>query len=100
MIDRNKLLWVATIISIATYQLWTYLPKGSFYIGNALTYFLLALVIYNQNKTIFISFLLLCLTINNLLDELFFDPTKNGLNEIVFSVLIPVIYYARKNYTK
>lgn len=96
----NKLLWVATIISIATFQLWVYLPKGSFYVGNGLFYVLLAIVIFLQNKRLFVSFLLLCLTVNNLLDELFFDPTKNGINEIVFAVLIPIIYYARKNNSK
>jgi len=96
----NKLLWVATIISIATFQLWAYLPKGSFYIGNGLFYVLLAIVIFLQNKRLFVSFLLLCLTVNNLLDELFFDPTKNGINEFVFAVLTPIIYYARKNNSK
>jgi len=94
------ILSIALVISIITYSFWNYLPKGSFYIGNSIFIFLLCLVIYLQNKQYFISFLLLCLSINNLLDELFFDPTKKGLNELIFALLIPIIYYARKICTK
>lgn len=92
-----KLIWVATIISIATYSFWEHLPKGCFYIGNALFVFLLSAIIYVQNRGLFITFLLLCIAGNNLLDELFFEPTKLGVNEIVFAFLIPIFYYVRKN---
>jgi len=99
----NKILWVATIISIATYQLWTYLPKGSFHVGMAIFIFLLTLVIFIQNVKLFISFFLLCIAFNNLLDELFFDPKSNGINEIILVLILPIIWYlkiksnARKN---
>ena len=92
-----KLIWVATIISIATYLFWDYLPKGSFYIGNALFIFLLSLIIFIQNRNLFITFFLLCIAGNNLLDELFFEPTKIGINEIIFALITPLFYYARKN---
>jgi len=99
----NKTLWVATIISIATYQLWSYLPKGSFHIGMAFFIFTITTVIFSQNNKIFISFFLLCIAFNNLLDELFFDPKSNGINEIVIVLILPILWYlkikrnARKN---
>jgi hypothetical protein len=93
----GKLIWVATIISIATYLFWPLMPKGCFYIGNSLFIFLLAIVIFTQNRKLFISFFLLCIAANNLLDELFFNPKELGVNEIVFALTIPIIYYARKN---
>jgi len=100
---ENKILWVATIISIATYQFWGYLPIGSFYIGMSLFVLLLSLVIFYQNPKLFISFFLLCIAFNNLLDELFFDPKSNGINEIIIVLILPIIWYlkiknnARKN---
>jgi len=94
----NRLIWVATIISIATFQFWKYLPENSFYIGSAIFILILSIVIFLQNKELFISFFLLCISINNLIDELFFDPKINGLNEIIVAILIPILYYARKNY--
>lgn len=96
----GKLIWVATVVSVATYLFWSFMPKGSFYIGNGLFIFLLCIIIFIQNRNLFITFFLLCISFNNLLDELFFEPTKIGLNEFVFAFLIPVIYYARKISTK
>lgn len=99
----NRALWVATIISIATYQLWIYLPKGSFHKGVAIYIFIMASVIFTQNTKLFISFFLLCIAFNNLLDELFFDPKSNGINEIIIVLILPIIWYlkiknnARKN---
>lgn len=100
---ENKILWVATIISIATYQFWEYFPIGSFYIGMSLFILLLSLVIFYQKPNLFISFFLLCIAFNNLLDELFFDPKSNGINEIIIVLILPIIWYlkiknnARKN---
>lgn len=93
---EGRLLWVATIISIATFQLYKYLPENSFYIGMALFIFLLSVIIFRQNKGLFISFFLLCISSNNLFDELFFDPEKMGINEIIFSLIVIIFYYARK----
>lgn len=75
-----KLIWVATVISIATYLFWHDFPKGYFYVGNGLFIFLISLVIFLQNRKLFVSFFLLCIAFNNLMDELFFDPTKLGIN--------------------
>jgi hypothetical protein len=100
----NRLIWVATIISIATYQLWLYLPKGSYYLGMAIFIMLISIIIFVQNHKLFSSFFLLCIAFNNLLDELFFNPEYNGVNEIVIVLILPIIWYlknkrnARKNY--
>lgn len=106
MID--KVLRVATLISIATYLFYLYLPKGLFYIGNGVFIFMLCLIIFIQNKSLFISFFLLCISINNLVDEIvgiinpflekpLYDPTKLNLNELILVFFIPIVYYARQN---
>lgn len=95
-LTRDRLTWVALSISVATYQLWPYLPKGSIFVGLAIFYTILAYIIFKQNTNRFVYFLLFCLTINNLLDELFFDPKSNGLNEIAACLLIPIIWLYRK----
>jgi hypothetical protein len=87
-----KLIWVATIVSIATYLFWDYFPKGSFYIGNAIFILLISIVIYIQNKGKFISFYLLCIAVNNLMDELLFTPCKLGLNEIMLALILPLFW--------
>lgn len=89
------LMWVAVILSIATYQLWPYLPKGYFYRGMAITLLIFAVVIYKQNSKLLISFFLLCVSISNLLDEFFFDPRKFGMNELIFAAIVPIIWYVK-----
>lgn len=91
MTDK-ALMWVAVVLSIATYQIWPYLPKGYFYKGMAVTLLIFAAVIYRQNSKLLISFFLLCISISNLLDELFFDPIKFGLNELIFAATVPIIW--------
>jgi len=95
-VDVNRLIWLATIVSIATFQFWSFLPKGAFYIGMAIFILITSLIIFKQNRNLFVAFLLICLAVNNLLDELFFDPKKNGINEIILLLGIPIIYYVRK----
>lgn len=67
------ILYIAFFISILTYNLWVYYPKGTFYIGNALFIFFLCLYVYLKDKQSFITFVIFSLSISNLLDELFFD---------------------------
>jgi len=85
------ILHIATIISIITYMLWDFLPKGSFYIGNGLFIFLLCVYIFSEDRKSFIKFVLFSLSLNNLFDELFFNPTKLGINESLLFVFIIVI---------
>lgn len=90
------LLYIATFVIIATYQFWDELPKGSFYIGIALFINLLCMYLYLSNKKSFICFLLFGLSINNLADELFFDPTVLQLNEVLFAFALLAIWALKK----
>lgn len=82
------ILYIATIVSLATYLFWSYLPKGSFYIGNGFFIFLLCVYLFFTDKTSSIKFILFSLSLNNLLDELFFDNTKFGINEVLIGIAI------------
>ena len=90
---KDKLIYISISIGVLTYQFWSYMPRGFFYKGMALFILMLSFVIYSDNRNKFVYFLLFCLSINNCLDEFFFDPTKNDFNEIVATLLIPVIWY-------
>lgn len=94
------LLYIATVISIITYLFWGYMPKGSFYIGNAIFVFLLSVALYKHLR-VFITFFLLCGSFSNLLDELFFDPKTLGYNELALLIIIPAIWlYKNRNVGK
>lgn len=94
----KSLICIATVLSVFTYLFWSYFPKGFFYLGNAVFIVMLAIVIFNHYKTFFWSFFLLCGSINNLLDEMFFGPTKLGWNELALLVIIPLIWlYKTRN---
>lgn len=88
----NKLIWAAVVVTIAAFQLWPYLPEGSFFVGQAIFILIAAYIIFSQNSKLFASFFLLCLALNNLLDELFFDPKINGLNEIIIVLILPIVW--------
>ena len=92
------ILYIAFIISVLTYYLWCFLPKGTYYIGNAIFIFLIILYIYLKNRKSTICFVLFFASLNNLLDELFFEPQKIGLNE--YLILIVVIFLFIKNARK
>lgn len=90
-IYQNTILYVAILISLATYMFWDLMPKNSFYVGNALFIFLLSAYIFILRKN-FGTFFLISVSANNLLDELFFDPTKIGYSELILIIVIPIIY--------
>lgn len=71
---------------------WNFLPKGSFYLGNGLFIFMLCMYLFAQDKQSFIKFVLFSLSINNLFDELFFNPTELGFNELLVAILTPFIW--------
>lgn len=76
---------------------WNFLPKGSFYIGNSLFIFSLCMYLFAQDRQNFIKFVLFGLSINNLLDELIFNPTKLGYNELFISIALPLIWLIKYN---
>jgi hypothetical protein len=93
---NNKILWLASIIGLVIYLFWKPLYDlgiGVYYIGNALCFFLLAVYIKRTTKKSFITFFLVCITLSNLIDELFFDNTKFGINEIIATIILPIYYY-------
>ena len=98
------ILYIALLFSIATYSFWELIPIDYFfYKGNAIFVTLLCFYIFNQNRKLWISFLLFSLSLNNLFDELFFDNTKFELNEILFAIFIIIITkvrYARQEHTR
>lgn len=96
----KTLICIATVISIFTYLFWSFFPKGFFYVGNAFFIMLLAIIVFYHYKTFFWSFLLLCGSINNLFDELFFDPVKLGWNELALFIVIPAIWLYKKRHER
>lgn len=91
----KKLLHISMIVSLVTYNLWTYLPDGSFYIGNALFVSLICAYLFFTDRKSNIKFTLFSLSLNNLFDELFFDNTKLELNELLTLCAIIVILIIR-----
>jgi hypothetical protein len=92
----NIILLVSILIGIVTYLFWKPLYDlgiGVYYIGNALFIFLLAMYIKRTTEPSFITFFLVCITLSNLIDELFFDNTKFGINEIIATIILPMYYY-------
>jgi hypothetical protein len=92
----KPILYIATVISLITYLFWSYMPKGSFYVGNAIFILLLCVYLFLNNKESVIKFVLMSLSINNLLDEVFFDNTKLELNEILTALTIFIFALIRK----
>jgi hypothetical protein len=93
---NNKILWLAIFICLVTYLFWKPLYDlgiGVYYIGNALFIFLLSVYIKRTTEKSFITFFLVCIALSNLIDELFFDNTKFGINEIVATIILPIYYY-------
>lgn len=75
------------------------LSKGFlYYTSISFSIFLFHLFIYLNFKNYFITFILLWLSVSKLMDELFFNPTKLQLNELLFTFLIVIfgIYKFRK----
>jgi hypothetical protein len=96
---NSKLLKFTLIETILTYSLWSFFPDplGTkiYFVGMALSHFLLSVYIRQISKPSFITFFLFCVTLNNLLDELLFDPQKIGLNEYLATVIIIIVYFIK-----
>ena len=92
----KPILYIATVVSVITYLFWSYLPKGSFYIGNAIFILLLCVYLFLTDKESIIKFTLMSLSINNLLDEMFFNNTKLELNEILTALTIFIFAIIKK----
>ena len=93
------LLYIALLISILTYQIWSYLPKGSFYIGNAIFILLISLYLYLQEKKSFVKFVIFELSVANFINELFFDTSILTFGEAILIVVIPIIWIIKNDNT-
>ena len=51
-------------------------------------------------QNFFWAFFLLCGAMNNLLDEMFFDPTKLGWSEGILIIVIPAIWLYKKRHER
>lgn len=90
--DKKYILYIALGIGIFNGYFWNYLPKDSYYKLNALFLMLLCVYLFLTDKKSFIKFYLVSLSFSNLLDELFFDPTKITLNEILLTLILPIFW--------
>ena len=100
---EDNILKVTIVLAIATYSFWDFISDlgyDIYYIGNALCIFLLAVYIKQISKPSFLTFFLFCVTFNNLLDEILFDNTKFGINEIIATILLILVYFLRKDQNK
>ena len=88
------ILWLAFLISMLAYNI---LTDGYFFTFNAIYVLGISFVLKRQNPKSFICYLIFCGAINNLVDELFFDNTKVGINEFFALICVPIIWYLRKN---
>ncbi len=92
----KTLIYVTIFLSMVTYLFWreikVYTGFEVFFIGNSVCIFIMAIVIYSHNKGKFYSFYLLCITFQNVLDELVFDNTVTDISEYVFAIILPIIW--------
>lgn len=86
------ILYIACLIGAFGSFILPYLPYGSYYILVSSLIFLLCTHLFLSDKKSFVRYLLFALSINNLADELFFDPLKLQFNEIVFSAAVPMVW--------
>jgi hypothetical protein len=99
MISNKMLLIAALLVLVAGYNLWVFAWHGFFYQCIAVGLLLLALLIKRLmpcDPTVTIA---IWLCVNNVLDELFFDPKSFGWNEYLIAgiIIIVTIIKSRKN---
>jgi len=83
----------ATFMAGQKYSEW---GRWWYYTGQAASYVLI-LWATKYPKSIMVFEIVIWLAVSNLIDEMFFDPTKLGLNECIFAILTPVyVYYEHR----
>ena len=104
MTGERSLYFVGFVICVITYQVWSYLPKGTFYYGMAISWFVIALhdTLRTADKVSFekYSLLVMIAAINNILDELWFNPGIFGINDgVVAGIIILGMFHPSKRIT-
>lgn len=87
---------LSLLVSIVSYSFWGLIKEeygiSIFYLGNALSVFGFTLVLCKRFNN-WVTELVLAATTNNLVDEVFFDPTTIEINEyILFGVSVAIIW--------
>lgn len=90
---NQVLLWISFILIVFAYNM----DGTPFFIINAIFVTGITFALKRQNPNSFICYLLFCGSINNLVDEIFFDNTKIGINEYISLICVPLIWYLQKN---
>jgi len=95
MIENKLILYLALIIAVIADCF-----HGFYYIGMALFFMLISLYLFINDKLSFIKFVLLWLSVWNLIKELFLDPLHFSIVEmvIVLAVIIARLFYKPKTY--
>jgi branched-subunit amino acid ABC-type transport system permease component len=98
------ILFSALAVLIAAYNLWPRLWEGAFYQGIAFGFLLLFLVLRRISKEEryirAMATIGAWLAFNNVLDEIFFDPKKFGINEYIAACIVIFITCRRLWRTK
>lgn len=95
----KSILYISLPICFLYGFFWRELPKGSYYVLNALFINCLCIYIFWNDKKSFIKFYILSLSLNNLCDELIFDNTTIGLNEYIFALILPIFWLIKNKRT-
>lgn len=90
--QKTALIITMIAVSIAAYNLWLFFPVNIFYRGMAITFLLSAVLIRSDSEPNtayrYLCDLWMWLTVNNTIDEFFFDPKKVQWNEYFFGIVI------------
>jgi hypothetical protein len=91
----KSILYIATKIILIIYLFWepieSYLGFQIFEVIQALFIFLLCVYLFFTDKTSFIKFVLFCISLNNLIDEILQKNDKLYLSEKLTGVAILII---------
>jgi hypothetical protein len=100
IVKNHKTYYIMSVVAVLlAYLANPYLWNHAFYHLTALSFCLIHYSQYLQSKgnySLFV-FVVFMVTINNLLDEVFFDPKKMDYNEIITALIIVVIVWKFKN---
>jgi hypothetical protein len=88
------ILYISLAISIASYTFWMPIKENwgvsIFYVGTALSLVGYTFVLFRKFQCL-ITEIILAATVNNLADELFFEPTRLEVNEYITFLIIVII---------
>lgn len=92
MLKKHFLLIGSALVFILGQNFWSYVDSSFYFICQAFAWVMvyIYIVVTTHSLTKIIAEGILLLSISNLLDELFFNPLKVGINEYVFLLLIIV----------